>query len=166
MNFHVQSQASLRFLLTLGGPWIQAEKFLPLGKCQFNWRSKTSMWGPVRAATSCYQLPPGPPGGVGQGAEVPEPRVSHSPCVHGSVALPGNHAGQAGHSQLPAPSVASEWPEEAGLFWHLPPLSWSPSSPAALHSGANSVLLPPPGTLAARLGVGGCLHFSPQQGLP
>lgn len=82
---------------------------------------------------------------------------------------PGVMRGKARQGPLPAPSaasVASWWPKENGLFWHLPPLSWSPSSPAALHSGANSVLLPPPGTLAAGLGVGGCLHFSPQQGLP
>lgn len=81
MNLRVQSQVSLSFLLTSGDPetplchscsGFRPEKSLPPGKCQFNWRSKTSMWEPVRIPTSCYQLPPlhhvpGPAAGAGLG---------------------------------------------------------------------------------------------------
>lgn len=71
-----------------------------------------------------------------------------------------------------APSQVSGLPEETGLFWHLPPLSWSPSSPAALHSGTNSVLLHPPGTLGSGAGGGQessllpLSRVSPSLGLP
>lgn len=59
--------------------------------------------------------------------------------------------------------------EGTGLFWLLPPLSWSPGFPAALHSGANSVAQPPPGAQAAAAWVeeSSLLQAgSPQRGLP
>lgn len=82
-------------------------------------------------------------------AQSPWPGVS-SQSLHHSVLPTWNQTGprRAG----PAASLVSGLPKGTGLFWHLPPLSWSPSCPTALHNGANSVLLPPPGTVGNEAG--------------